>query len=161
MGRAVRELAHDLCQWGTALRMYATNHPAHLRDMDRVEGFFSGTKIRSDRKFAVASSPLKPTHAILQSNILAQQQKRQPWRVHQSLAAAQRGRCIWTKCPGWKKSKAKVKRPYITFMHCEECSATMGCNIFLCNDTKNGVAVCCHVAYHKRHHNKVFLSDER
>ncbi len=156
-------MAHDLCQRGTALRMHAANHPAHLRDMDRVEGFFSGTKIRSDRKFDVASSPLKPTHAIIQSNILAQQQKKQPWRVHQSLAHGSYGKCCWLKCPGLTtaKSKAKRKRSYDTFMRCEECSATTGCNIFLCNDTKNSVPVCCHIAYHKRHHNIVFPSDGR
>jgi hypothetical protein len=30
MGHAVQESAHDLCQQGTALRMHAANHPAHL-----------------------------------------------------------------------------------------------------------------------------------
>ena len=160
MGRAVRELAHDLCQRGTALRTHAANHPAHLRDMDRVEGFLSGTKIRNNRKFAVASSPLKPTHAIEQSNILAGQQRKQPWRVHQSLAHASYGKCCWPKCPGLTNSKAKRKRSSDTFYRCEECSATTGCNIFLCNESKKGVPVCCHIAYHKQHHNKAFDDEE-
>ena len=120
-----------------------------------------GTKIRNDRKFAVASSPLKPTHAIEQSNILAGQQRKQPWRVHQSLPHANQGKCCWMKCPGLTNSKAKRKRNYETFMHCEECSVKTGCNIFLCNQTKNGVPVSCHVAYHKRNHNAAFPSDER
>ena len=30
MGRTVRELVHDLCQRGTAMRTHAANHPAHL-----------------------------------------------------------------------------------------------------------------------------------
>jgi hypothetical protein len=107
MGRAVRELAHDLCQWGTALRTHAANHPAHLQVMDRVEGFLSGTKICNDRKFAVASLPLKPTHAIKQSNILAGQQRKHPCQMHQSLPHANQGKCFWMKCPGLTNSKAK------------------------------------------------------
>jgi len=160
MGRAVQELAHDLCQQGTALRTHAANHPAHLQDTDQVEGFLSGTKISRDRKFAVALMPLKLMNMILQSNILEQQKKKQPWRVHQSLAFEHQGKCCWPKCPGLMKGESKRKRSYNTFMRCEECSATSGLNIFLCLDTKNGVPVCCHVAYHKRHHNAAFQSEK-
>ena len=39
--------------------------------------------------------------------------------------------------------------------------AYAGCNLYLCNDTKSGEVVSCHAAYHKRNHNKVFLSDKR
>ena len=46
-------------------------------------------------------------------------------------------------------------------MRCEECTANAGCNIYLCNDTKSGEVVSCHVVYHKHNHNKVFLSDKR
>ena len=45
-------------------------------------------------------------------------------------------------------------------MRCEECTANVGCNIYLCNDTKNGVVVSFHDAYHKCNHNKTFLSDK-
>jgi hypothetical protein len=34
MGKAVRELAHGLCQWGEPIRKYASTYPVHLRDMD-------------------------------------------------------------------------------------------------------------------------------
>ncbi len=131
MGRAVRELAHDLCQRGTSLRTHAANHPAHLRDMNQVEGFLSGTKNCNNRKFAVPSSPLKPTHAIKQSNILAGQQRKQPWRVHQSLPHANQGKCCWMKCPGLTNSKAKQKHNYDTYMRCKECSVKTGCNFFV------------------------------
>jgi hypothetical protein len=57
-------------------------------------------------------------------------QRKQPWRVLQSLAAAQRGRCVRVKCPRLTKSQAKVKHSYKMLMRCEECSARMGCNIF-------------------------------
>ena len=114
---------------------------------------FVRDEIRNDRKLTVALSPLKPTHAIEQSNILAGQQRKQPWRVHQNLAHANQGKCCWMKCPGMTNSKAKQKCNYDTYMRCKECSAKTGCNIFLCNHIKNGVPVSCHVAYHKRHHN--------
>ena len=74
---------------------------------------------------------------------------------------ATRGRCSWAKCPGIEKSKGIRKRAYDTFMRCEECMAYAGCNLYLCNDTKSGEVVSCHAAYHKRNHNKVFLSDKR
>jgi hypothetical protein len=75
-----------------------------------VEGFLSGKKNYNDRKFAVALSPLNPTHAIEQSNILVGQQRKQPWRVHQSLPHANQGKCCWMKFPGLTNSKAKQKR---------------------------------------------------
>ncbi|KAL3765170.1 hypothetical protein ACHAW5_008589 [Stephanodiscus triporus] len=34
MGKAVRELAHGLCQRGEPIRVRAATHPSHLRDMD-------------------------------------------------------------------------------------------------------------------------------
>jgi hypothetical protein len=59
MGRAMKELAHGLCQRGESMRSCATTHPAHLRDMDRVDGHEKGKKIRTDRKFEVIRSPPK------------------------------------------------------------------------------------------------------
>jgi len=161
MGKAVRELAHGLCQRGEPIRVRAATHPSHLRDMDRVEGHQMGIKIRSDRKNKMELSPLKPTLSLTRKAELTRQKKKQSWRCHQSLSAATRGRCSWARCPGIEKSKAKRKRAYDTFMRCEECTANAGCNIYLCNDTKNGMVVSCHVAYHKRNHNKTFLSDKR
>ena len=145
---------------GEIYAMPAT-HPSHLRDMDRVEGHQTGIKICSDRKKYVELSPIKPTLSLTRRSELTQQKKKQPWRCHQSLSAATRGRCSWARCPGINKSKAKRKRAYDTFMRCEECTANAGCNIYLCNDTKNGKVVSCHVAYHKRNHNRTFLLVKR
>jgi hypothetical protein len=61
MGKAVRELAHGLCQRGEPIRKYALTHPVHLQDMDRVDGFMVGKKNRTDRKFGVMSLPPKCT----------------------------------------------------------------------------------------------------
>ena len=100
---------------GKIYAMPAT-HPSHLRDMDRVEGHQTGIKICSDRKKYVELSPIKPTLSLTRRSELTQQKKKQPWRCHQSLSAATRGRCSQARCPGIKKSKAKRKRAYNTFM---------------------------------------------
>ena len=42
MGKAVRELAHSICQQGEPIRNRATTHPSHLRDIDRVDGHLTG-----------------------------------------------------------------------------------------------------------------------
>ena len=103
MGKAVRELAHSLCQRGEPIRNRATTHPSNLRDMDRVDGHLTGRKIWSDRKSGVKMSPPKSTTVIRRMGELTRQKKKQPWRYHQSLSATTRGRCSWAKCPGIEK----------------------------------------------------------
>jgi hypothetical protein len=105
--------------------------------------------------------PIASNMVILRRGELTRQKKKQPWQCHQSLSAAIMGKCSWVKCPGIEKSKGIPKHAYNTFMRCKECTANAGCNIYLCNDTKNGEVVSCHVMYHKRNHNKAFLSDKR
>jgi hypothetical protein len=164
MGKAVRELAHSLCQRGEPIRNKAMTHPSKLRDMDRVDRHLKGQKVWSDRNSGVNMSPIASTMAISRRGELTRQKKKQPWRCHQSSSAAIRGKCSWAKCPEIEKSKGIPKRAYNTLMQCKECTANAGCNIYLCNDTKNGEVVschCCHVMYHKRNHNKAFLSDKR
>ena len=116
MGKVVRELAHGLCQRREPIRKMATTHPSHLQDMDRVERHQTGIKICSDRKKYVELPPIKPTLSLTRRSELTQQKKKQPWRCHQSLSAATRGRCSWARCPGINKSKAKRKRAYTPFM---------------------------------------------
>ena len=161
MGRAMKELAHGLCQQGESMRSNAVMHPSHLRDMSRVEGHEKGSKIRKDRKSEVMLSPLKNTAAISAKAQLNAAQKRQGWRKHQPMPTKERRRCCWARCPGIKNSKAKRKRAYDTSYHCEQCSVDAGHMIYLCHSVKKGEEVSCHVAYHKRNHNKRFPSDER
>jgi hypothetical protein len=85
-------------------------------------------------------------------------QKKQPWQRHQSVGSTSRGWCCWGKCPGLKNSKAKVKRSYSKIMICEECSAANKANFFICNGSKGGEVLPCHMAYHKAKFNKEFLS---
>jgi hypothetical protein len=49
---------------------------------------------------------------------------------------------------------------YNTNYCCEECTATLGSKVYLCQTIKNGEVESCHVAHHKRNHNKVFLLDK-
>jgi hypothetical protein len=159
MGRSMKELAHALCQQGESIRRYAPMHPAHLREMDRMDGHKKGTKIRNDRKLEVMMSPLKSTVAISRKGQLTRQQKRQWWRTHLPMPTAIRGKCCWARCPGIKKCKGKRKQSYNTNYRCEQCSAEKESNIYLCHSVKNGEVVSCHIAYHKRNHNKVFKLD--
>jgi hypothetical protein len=78
MGRAVRELAHSLCQREEPVRCRAAIHPAHLQDMDRVDGHLIERKICSHRKLEGGLSPLKSTAAITHKGELTKQKKRQP-----------------------------------------------------------------------------------
>jgi hypothetical protein len=82
-------------------------HPAHLHDMNRVDGYENGAKIRSDRKSEVISSPPKSTAVILYRRQLSKQQKKQLWCIHQPMLVKTRKKCYWARCPGMGKSKAK------------------------------------------------------
>ena len=82
MGKAVRELAHGLCQWGEPIRNRATIHPSHLQDMGRVDRHLKGRKVWSDRKsLQVNMSPQKTTMAmaISRRGELTRQKKKQTW----------------------------------------------------------------------------------
>jgi hypothetical protein len=138
MGNAVRELVHGLCQWGEPIRNREATHLVHLQDMDQVDGQLVGTRIQTDKKFGVKLSPPKSTMTISCRGEMMRQQKKQPWRVHQSLSWTAWGRYCQAKCPRIEKSKASMKCSYDTFMRCKECSASAGCNVYLCNGNKGG-----------------------
>jgi len=90
--------------------------------------------------------------------LLKNQQRRSPWRVHQSEAVAQYGKCCWEDCPG--KKLITAKRPGSSDMHmpCKEYSTYLGKDVFLCNGFVKGAPVNCHRHYHMYHHNKEFAS---
>jgi hypothetical protein len=90
--------------------------------------------------------------------LLKNQQCTSPWRMHQSEAVAKKGRCRWDDCPGKLASKAKYPRVSDTHMRCEECSARLQMDVYLCNGYVKGVPVNCHWHYHIYHHNKEFAS---
>jgi hypothetical protein len=48
MGDAVRELAHNLCQRGPAMRKLRAEHPSWTRDMSKLFGWKTGRKVCSD-----------------------------------------------------------------------------------------------------------------
>ena len=81
--------------------------------------------------------------------------------THLPMPIATRGKSCWAKCPGIENCKGKQKRSYDTNYHCKQCSANHESNVYLCHSVKNGEVVSCHIAYHKRNHNKVFPSDKR
>ena len=140
------------------MRLQRAEHPWHSRDLTNVFESGVGRKVRSDAQGVIARSGRKPQSLLYRIYALLNRQKKAPWRRHQSLAYHQKGRCAWEGCVGKKKSKAKVPRSHQTCMRCEECSALRNKNVFFCNDTKKGVPVLCHIAYHNKYHNKKYNS---
>jgi hypothetical protein len=85
-------------------------------------------------------------------------QKKSPWRTHQIVGARNKARvnCCWEKCPGLKETNAKRPRGYKTMMICEECTAKMGSNVWLCSGQKGNDVLPCHIDYHRKNHNKEY-----
>ncbi len=90
--------------------------------------------------------------------LMKNQQRRSPWCVHQSKAVAQYGKYYWEDCSGKKLNTAKHPRSSNMHLHCKECSAYLGKDVFLCNSFVKGNPVDCHQHYHIYHHNKKFPS---
>ena len=160
MGDAVRELTHDLCQRGPAMRKKRAEHPSYARDMGKLFGWVTGRKVRSDAKGMMMVMPACPPVEAPMYNyaLLKNQQRKSPWRIHQSQAVAKQGKCVWDDCPGKLTCKAKRKCSNQMHMRCEECSAHLGSDVYLCNGYIKGAPVNCHQRYHIYHHNKEFAS---
>jgi hypothetical protein len=160
MGDAVRELAHDLCWRGPAMRKLRAEHPSWTWDMSKLFGWKTGRKVCLDAMGMMTVASVMPQVQALTDNyaLLKNQHNRSPWRVHQSEAVAQYGKCCWEDCPGKKLSTAKRPRSSDTHMRCKECSAYLGKDVFLCNGFVKGKPVNCHWHYHIYHHNKEFAS---
>jgi hypothetical protein len=160
MGNAVRELTHELCQRGPAMQKLRAEHPSTTRDMSKLFGWITGQKICSDAKGMMMVQLVMPREETLTDTyaLLKNQQRRSPWRVHQSKVVMNKGSCCWEDCPGKKLSTAKRPRSSDTHMHCEECSAYLGKDVSLCNEFVKGAPANCHRHYHLYHHNKEFAS---
>ncbi len=160
MGNAVRELAHSLCQRGPAMQKLRAEHPSWTRDMSKLFGWKTGRKVCLDAMGMMTVALVMPQVQVPTDNyaLLKNQQRRSPWRVHQSKAVAQYGKCCWEDCPGKKLSMAKRPRSSDTHMRCKECSAYLGKDVFLCNGFVKSKPVNCHRPYHIYHHNNEFAS---
>ena len=125
MGNAVRELTHDLCQRGPAMRKLRAEHPSWTRDLGKLFGWVTGRKVRSNAKGMMTVMPACLPVEVAMDNyvLLKNQQRKSPWRMHQSEAVAKQGKCGWDDCPGKLASKAAYPRNSDTHMRCEECSA--------------------------------------
>ena len=119
MGNAVRELTQNLCQRGPAMQKLRAEHPSWTWDMSKLFGWITVRKVRADAKGkgdddgAVGDAVEEPptdTYALLKN-----QQRRSSWRVHQSEAVTNKGRCYWDDCPGIQLSTAT--RPRSSDMH--------------------------------------------
>ncbi len=97
MGNAVRKLAHDLCQRGTAMGKLRAEHLSWTLDMSKLFGWITGRKVHLDAKgmMTVASVTLQVQVPMDNYALLKNQQRRSPWRVHPSKAVEQNGKCCW------------------------------------------------------------------
>ena len=145
---------------GPAKRKLRAEHPSWMQGMLKLFGWITGRKVCSDAKGMMTVQSVMPREETPADNYvqLKNQQRQSPWRVHQSKAVKKYGKCCWEDCPGKKLSKAKYPRSSDTHMRCEECSAYLGKDVFLCNGFVKGEPVNCHRHYHLYHHNKEFAS---
>ncbi|KAL7526484.1 hypothetical protein ACHAXR_001514 [Thalassiosira sp. AJA248-18] len=160
MPQCVKFLSHSLMQRGAPMRRYIPEMPKCSWDLGNIFDYGTGRKVRNDAKGTIAEGRRGPdiTKPIDTLRRLRHKQKKSEWRTHQSISCEKKGRCQWENCPGKKKSQAMVKRTYDTYMRCEECSARLGKNMFLCNGTKSGKPVLCHIAFHTKYHNKKYIN---
>jgi len=80
MGDAMRELTHDLCQRGPAMRKLRAEHPSWTRDMSKLFGWITGGKVCSDAKRMMTVQSVMPQEETPTDNyaLLKNQQRRSP-----------------------------------------------------------------------------------
>ena len=154
------DLAHHLCSVGEPMRSRLPRHPPVLRDLSRVFNSGVGRKIRSDARgicqLAKDASGVM-ARAMRVKTLRYKQAHREGWRVHQSMACERRGYCAYECCPGQGVKRLRQRE---TNMRCEQCSETLGEDVFLCNGTLGRnpdgtwIVINCHAAYHRCLHNK-------
>jgi hypothetical protein len=90
MGNAMRELAHDLCQRGPGMQKLRAEHPSWTRDTSKMFGWKTGWKVCLDTMGMMMVALVMPQVQAPTDNyaLLKNQQRRSPWRVHQSKAVA-------------------------------------------------------------------------
>ena len=126
--------------------------------MGKLYGWMTGRKVQSDAKGMMTVMLVGPPAQAPMDNyaLLKNQQRKLPWRMHQSEAVANYGKCVWDDYPGKLISKAKYPCSSDTHMRCEECSTRCGKDVFLCNSFIKGGPVNCHRHYRIYNHNKEF-----
>jgi hypothetical protein len=142
------------------MRKLRAEHPSWTQDLGKLFGWVTGRKVRFDAKGMMTVMPACLPVEVATDNyaLLKNQQHKSPWHMHQSEAVAKKGRCGWDDCRGKLASKAKRSRGGDTHLRCEECSAHLGKDVYLCNGYVKGAPVNCHRQYHIYHHNKEFVS---
>ena len=98
MGDATRELTHDLCQRGPAMRKLRAEHLSWMQDMTKLFGWITSWNVRSEAKgMMMVQLVMPPVQAPVEDNyvLLKNQQRRSSWRVHQIEAVTKQGRFSW------------------------------------------------------------------
>jgi len=123
--------------------------------MGKLYGWMTVHKVRSDAKGTMMVMPACPPAQAPMDNyeLLKNQQHKSLWRMHLREVVEKRGNCRWDDCPGKLTSKGICPRSNMTHMCCEECSARLGQDIYLCNRYIKGVLVNFQ-QYHIYHHTR-------
>ena len=153
MSEGITESAHAFLQRGASMRQRTAEHPSPVRNMNNAHDTGRGRKNRADAKGVVCVGRTTSKVSTKMST-LRNQQKANPWRTHQSVPHAKRGRCAYPLCLGYLIEQTKGKpgnRRHMTSMHCEECTAEDGVNVkYFCNGVNNGKLRLCHIKYHNK-----------
>ena len=88
MAEGIKEATHALLQRGSKMRTRAPEHPSPVRDLRNVHDTGCGKRKRSDAKGVTTRSkarapPVEDVSSMLYK--LRNQQKKHPWRKHQSV----------------------------------------------------------------------------
>jgi hypothetical protein len=154
---STRELLDAIGTCMESMKLRA-EHPSWTQDLGKLFRWVTSRKVWSDAKGMMMVMPACPLVEAPMDNyaLLKNQQRKSPWRMHQSEAVVKQGRCGWEDCPGKLTSKAVYPRSNQTHRRCKECSTRLGKDVYLCNGYSKGAPVNCHRHYHIYHHNKEF-----
>ena len=107
-------------------------HPSWIRDLSVVHSAGTGQKIRTDKNGTVSklNEQAEPVCRKGESYLQVQQRK-SPWRIHQSVAGNICHNCVFECYPNMNNSSTKRKRSYQTTMRYKECSVSEGRDVYL------------------------------
>ena len=91
------------------MRKQRAEHPSWTRDMRTLFKWITGRKVCLNAKGMMTVSLVMPPVQAPADNyaMLKNQQQRLLWRIHQSEAVTNNGRCCWEDCPEKMASAAK------------------------------------------------------
>jgi hypothetical protein len=131
MGNAMRELTHDLCQRGPAMRKRRAEHRSWTRDMSKLFGWITSRKICLDAKGVMTVQSVMPREETPTDNyaLLKNQQQQSPL----ARSPEQGGEKIWKVLLGRlprekvEHSKTPAQQRHAYVLRGMQCISRKGC----------------------------------